>query len=664
MRRIIALLAVLVLTVGACGDAGGEGTTTSTAGTPGVFASALETFGSCDDLLGYYVDHALDLVGPYGLPGPYGPVYYMREMAVAEDTAGGDGQAAAPTSATGTNVQVFGVDEVDILKTDAGRIFAIVDGVLHVASIGPDGSASLAGSLDLGWYPAGMLLDGDTLLLVGSGNGSFGGPMPVDGVAGDSIMPPVSSTPTVRIVELDVSDPGAMRTVQTLEMDGVYVDARLSDGVARIALNSYPVGISWEYPDGSGLRAEREATEANRRIVQETTLDNWLPYFVLTRADGTETEGRLLDCGNVMAPQTFSGLTTLSILTFDLGSGIGGWADAAVVASGTTMYATADHTYLATQPWMNWEAMAADEAKDATERFRTQIHLFDTSSPSAPRYVASGDVSGFLLNQFSMDEYAGNLRVASTTSPDGWGWSTDTESRVTVLSATDLSQVGLVDGLGPTERIHAVRFMGDLGYVVTFRQTDPLYVLDLSEPSAPSVAGELKIPGYSAYLHPVGPGRLLGVGQDADEDGRVRGVQISLFDVSNPASPTRLSTVTIDGGWSDVEGNHHAFTYVDGLALVPFQKSVWDERENGEGTETFDTGVLAVRIVGDQLELSSTLRPVLDEPLTGKDIWQRDPWRMVPQRTTVIDGTIYTLTNGGLAIHDGTSLARIGYLEF
>ncbi|NIQ58153.1 MAG: hypothetical protein GWN85_33205, partial [Gemmatimonadetes bacterium] len=118
MRRLIALMAVLALTAGACADSAGEDPTVTTSGTPGVFAAALETFGSCDDLLDYYVDHAVDLVGPYGLPGPYGPVFFGRDMAVAEETAADGGEAAAPTSATGTNVQVFGVDEVDILKTD------------------------------------------------------------------------------------------------------------------------------------------------------------------------------------------------------------------------------------------------------------------------------------------------------------------------------------------------------------------------------------------------------------------------------------------------------------------------------------------------------------------------------------------------------------------
>ncbi len=400
MRRLITILATLALVLGACAESQVDdpGGTTDTSGPPGVFAAALETFDSCDELLDYYITHALDLVGPYGLGGGYGPVYFERGMddavttMAAEDAAGGDGDAGR--SFTGTNVQVFGVDEVDIWKTDGDRIFALVDGRLETATV-TDGGAELASSLELGWWPNGMLLEGDTLLLIGSGGYTTG-----VGVSSDErIAPPQFSTPTLRIVQLDVSDPADPRTVRTLQADGSYADARISDGIVRIAVNSAPVGLPWEYPQGSGIRAERDAEEANRRIVRESTLDNWLPYFVLTEGGGAEREGRLLDCENVMAPSSFSGLSTLSILTFDLSDGIGSWSNAGVVASGTTMYATADHTYLATQRWVDWSVLAADVAREEADGFHTQIHLFDTTAPEAPRYVASGEVPGFLPPQ-------------------------------------------------------------------------------------------------------------------------------------------------------------------------------------------------------------------------------------------------------------------------
>jgi len=232
-----------------------------------------------------------------------------------------------------------------------------------------------------------------------------------------------------------------------------------------------------------------------------------------------------------------------------------------------------------------------------------------------------------------------------------------------------LATIGQVGGLGLTETIHAVRFIDDVGYVVTFRQTDPLYTVDLSDPTTPVVRGELKILGYSAYLHPVGERLLLGVGQDADEEGRVLGTQVSLFDVSDPATPRRLDQVTLEGGWSQAEGSHLAFTYADGTALAPYEHWSWEivDSVTGKDRSTFDAGVLAVRVNGDALSLDGILRTELDSAvvLDAEADWKRiDPYRMTPQRTIVIDGHVYTVTGGGIAVHSLDTLARITFQPF
>jgi uncharacterized secreted protein with C-terminal beta-propeller domain len=155
-------------------------------------------------------------------------------------------------------------------------------------------------------------------------------------------------------------------------------------------------------------------------------------------------------------------------------------------------------------------------------------------------------------------------------------WESDakSESAVRTLQERDgrLVQVGRVGGLGQGERIYAVRYIGDTGFVVTFRQVDPLYTLDLSDPRNPRVVGELKVPGYSAYLHPLGDGLLLGVGQNATEQGQRTGVQLSLFDVTNLAKPVRLDRHALGGSsYTAVEGDHHAFLWwaPERLAVVP-----------------------------------------------------------------------------------------------
>ncbi len=251
-----------------------------------------------------------------------------------------------------------------------------------------------------------------------------------------------------------------------------------------------------------------------------------------------------------------------------------------------------------------------------------------------------------------MDEHQGMLRVASTTTPNWWGSGPDSESRVTVLSEDDdqLVAIGMVDGLGKTEQIYSVRFIGDVAYVVTFRQTDPLYTVDLSDPSDPEVVGELKIPGFSAYLHPLGPGLLMGVGQDATDQGRVLGSQVSIFDVSDPSDPVRLDTYTLSQGTnSQVEYDHHAFLYWNGLAMIPVQQWWWD----GDKDEVFMGAVgLTVGDDGELTELGKVIHPGGDED------WD---WRAQIQRSIVVDDAVYTISSKGIMKSD---LATLGTLEW
>jgi len=237
-------------------------------------------------------------------------------------------------------------------------------------------------------------------------------------------------------------------------------------------------------------------------------------------------------------------------------------------------------------------------------------------------------------------------------------------------SGGELKEIGQVGGLGKTEQVRSVRFMGDIGYVVTFRQTDPLYVIDLSDPTDPVVAGELKIMGYSAYLHPVGDGLLLGIGQDATDQGRTIGTQVSLFDVSDSSDPRKIDGITFDNAYSQAEWDHRAFLYWDatGLMLAPF--STWSH-DDSESSETFDTGVLAVVVTDDSVVLGATLRNGLDGPYTwdyskegGEDVEFVDPWKSTVQRMVIVGDKIFTLGHGGIGVHDLESLKTIEYVKW
>jgi hypothetical protein len=266
----------------------------------------------------------------------------------------------------------------------------------------------------------------------------------------------------------------------------------------------------------------------------------------------------------------------LTILTIDLDRGLLAVDSDPLMADARVVYGSERSLYAATQKWI--DPTTRPERLPTSES--TVIHRFDASDPDSTRLLSSGEVPGYLLNQFSLSEHDGRLRVATTSRPIWWEGGpprTSSQSTVTVLADRDgaLVPVGRVSGLGEGEQIYSVRFLGDTGYVVTFRQIDPLFVIDLSRPEAPRVAGKLELRGYSAYLHPVGDGLLLGIGQDVAPAGNEpSGTQIELFDVGDPRAPRLLARTTLGGGSSsEVQYDHHAFLFWPPakLAVLPLQ---------------------------------------------------------------------------------------------
>ncbi len=214
---------------------------------------------------------------------------------------------------------------------------------------------------------------------------------------------------------------------------------------------------------------------------------------------------------------------------------------------------------------------------------RSSIYKFNLDNNLSYRGI--GYVYGNTLNQFSLSEYRDILRIATT---EGFSWGQSINNSIYTLKENNglLSIQGVLSGLGKEgEIIKSVRFMGYKGYIITFRQTDPLYTIDMSNPKAPKKVGELKVNGYSAYLHPVGDNRLLGIGRDASSDGRVQGIKIELFDISDFANPSSLDSVILDRDTSsEIERNHKALAYRanDNLFAFPYY-------ENGDYTNDYKT---------------------------------------------------------------------------
>jgi len=208
---------------------------------------------------------------------------------------------------------------------------------------------------------------------------------------------------------------------------------------------------------------------------------------------------------------------------------------------------------------------------------RSIIYKFDFNNQL--EYKGKGEVYGRTLNQFSLSEYNNILRIATT---EGFSWGSDgTKNSIYTLKNIDqsLKIEGILSGLGKEgETIKSVRFIGDKAFVVTFRQTDPFYTIDLSDPTAPQKVGELQVNGYSAYLHPVGVDKILGIGEDADSDGRIQGLKLELFDISDLANPTSLDSIKYSSSTSsELLYNHKALAYRNSDNLFAFPYSVYGD---------------------------------------------------------------------------------------
>ena len=556
-----------------------------------------------------------------------------------------DLSAAVGSGPTGTNVQEAGVDEPDTVKAAGGLLLVATPGSLQVLRGGaePDLLATLPlGSAGTG--PAELLVDGDRVLALLSGWRSGAGPAstPLRGPdsADTAVSMPVLEAPFVTAVLVDLAEPTSPRVLESLELDGHHVAARLVGGAVRLVTSSAPLLSPVTPAEPYGAAQEAVALAVNEQAARQVTVEQVLPRQVRRDAEGTElAAGRAVDCADVARPATDApGASTLLVTTLRPADGLTPVDRTAVTTDGELVYASPDRLYVATSRWGTvaptgrWSVPAGAP--------RTELHAFDTGDPADTRYLGTGSVDGYVYGRWALSAHQGHLRVATTLQPpwDGAG-QPQSSSTMTVLaeSADGLVETGRVEGLGPDEQIYAVRYFGELATVVTFRQTDPLYVLDLADPADPRLLGELKVPGFSTYLHPVGAGRLLGVGQDADGSGRVTGFQLSLFDLSDLSAPVQLDRLSLGAGWSPAGDDARAFSYdpARSLAARPFQ------------AERGGSAALGVRVEGDRLVEAGRLD-------VGPDHLQR---------VLLVEGSAHAVSVTGVVTADADSWTRTGAVQ-
>ncbi len=518
-------------------------------------AEGLPGFADCEQLRRWHVRTALPDVGPEGLDGP--PVLLARRS-VADVTAADVGavtspEAAVGTSGAGTNVQEDGVDEPDLAKTD-GRVLVRISGPgLVVTDVSGDRPRELSRTALPARAAVGaeLVLRGDRVLVLGRQGTRYGGPMPLlDGVprswpAADRALE------RTRLLSFDIGDPSAPRLVDDRSLGGRLVSARLyADGIVRLAIATRAPELPFVRPGGH--RSAAEATLANRRVLRAAPATAWLP----TVRSGAGGERPLVRCDEVRHPRRAAGLGTVSVVGFAVDAPDRD-SVTAVTAAGDLVYSSARRLYVATHG----------------ER-STSVHAFGLDA-GRTSYVASGSVPGLVKDRWSFSERDGHLRVATTSTPAAFGRPASAV-RVLVERGGRLVETGHVGGLGVDEELKSVRWFGDLAVVVTFRQTDPLFTVDLADPSRPRLLGQLKVPGFSSYLHPVGGDLLVGLGRDATLRGADRGAQAATFDLGDLGEVRRRDTLDLGRDtWLPAGEDPHAAVYLPEQRLLVTSISDW-----------------------------------------------------------------------------------------
>jgi hypothetical protein len=570
---------------------------------------------------------------------------------------------------SGTNDYVAGVDEPDLVKTDGRRIVTVANGVLEVIDAA---SRTVTGRLglsatggDMSYQPANLLLSGDHALVLTSG-------VPVTGGAAGSGGAPQPAYGS-RLLLVDLAGRPSVMSSYTIE--GGLLDARQIGSAVRVVIRSQP---RLNFPGQPESASDARRVAANRAVIGRASLDAWLPQFEETSGGATRTGH--VSCSAVSRPATYSGANLLTVLTFDLtADALGSGDGVSIVADGNTVYGTSTSLYVASdERWPAGPARAdagpGVAAEGAATGQRTDIYRFDITGSGPPRFAAGGSVPGYLIDQYALSEWHGYLRVATTT---GTSWALadgqpadaqTSSSAVHVLSTRGpvMRQVGHVTRLGLTERIYSVRFIGPAGYVVTFRQTDPLYTLDLSDPARPHVRGWVSLTGYSAYLHPASDTRLIGIGRQADAMGHVGGMQVSLFDVSDLTAPTRLARFALTAAISNAEFDPHAFLYWPAahLMVVPLQATGMAAgapvpRDNAaHSSYAPQSGALVLRIDDSGI----TKIGFVTQPDTASTTGYRGYSPI--ERSLIIGQTLWTISTAGARASDLTTLRQQGWVPF
>jgi len=625
--------------------------------------------------------------------------------AVAEGGAGGAGGSPAPTQADGdngaadpagfsdTNRQVADVDEADIVKVgDEGRKLYVIRGNgFHEFDSWPASQTSKVADLVInpedegGGHAMEMFVEGDRAVVFSTaynvlelddgdlcqGYGYGGLPELADFDGGY-----YCGRSFVKITVIDLSG-DSPQMVREIYVDGWYTSSRRHDNIVRAVVQSNmqrpgTVPNLWDilysgdaYPesrDAEIFLVQAWAAMA-KDAIRATTLDDWMPVWG-ERIDG-EIQQQPVQCADFYSPAP--GLTQYGItqivgidMTSDSSARI-----TSILGQASLVYSNGEAMVLTQPDWSYYER--------GINTNRTAVHRFAVSfEEERTPYQGSGFVQGVVHDQFSIDERDGIIRIATKReiwparsdepfAPDVWIPPTRDNLVSTMrLDGNVLEVIGSTPPLAPDEEIRSARFLGDFGYIVTFRQIDPLFAIDLSDPENPKVLGQLKIPGFSTYIHPLGDGHLLAIGRDVNEETqRDEGTMLQIFDVTDPVNPMLKFKESLGEGFSEANHNHKAFNFYADKGLLAFPLVSY-EGDFSSTLQLYHVSTESGFTWRGEVDHSDLLGgcngmpyPVLDE------FYEYCGYEPQISRGVFIDEFIYSISDGGVKVHDVSDLTTV-----
>ena len=604
---------------------------------------------------------------------------------------------------SGTNNQEEGVDEADFIKTDGYHIYILNDGILTILGIPEYGQIIFESEMEVEGNVREMMLDGDRLVLLSTVSGwHLDENDPLRPLIMDDEMDYWWRSDTLtKFTVVDISNRSAPEIVRELYIEGHYMTAREVNGTVRMVNHGWMniPGIQtwleysndywqldWEDPLREILREQAawQAMQKNERAMQNISLSDFVPQ-VYERNGGAIISHVMTDegCNDFITSEDGMSRGVTSIMTLDLQSDNFSFEADHLISNWPIVYASNDVMLIVEQAQDWWWFWGNDELDETTN-----IHSFDIAEGGQTTYAGSGRINGTVLDQFCLSEFEGEIRVASTTGQWNRWWMTDPdpmENHVYILEQTQdssgndsLEEVGHLDGIAENERIWSARFVGEMAYIVTFEQIDPLWVIDLSDSSNPTILGELEVPGVSTYIHPLGGGHLLTIGigpSNADGTGLDWSkTQLSLFNASNATDPTLESVIGLspvintDDGWSwgysEATYEHKAFQYwapkeMLAVPMTTYRYKYWyDDNGDYQWKYNWVSKLMIINVsAGENLSVHGEVDH--SEFYTGSHYW----WDSTSIRRSIFMGDyIYAVSHAGITVTNLTTMETVDSL--